>query len=64
MDVLALWCMKTMKKINNFNKSYITVQVDSLEGEKIINYLWNKNVSVKNIKRNNAFSITLVLGNF
>ncbi len=51
--------MKTMKKINNFNKSYITVQVDSLEGEKILNYLWNKNVSVKNIKRNNAFSITL-----
>jgi len=35
-----------MKKINNFNKSYITVQVDSLEGEKILNYLWNKNVSV------------------
>lgn len=51
--------MKSMKKINNFNKSYITVQVDSVEGEKVLNYLWNKNVSVKNIKKNNAFSITL-----
>jgi len=48
-----------MKKINNFNKSYITVQVDSVEGEKILNYLWKNNVSVKNIKKNNAFSITL-----
>jgi similar to stage IV sporulation protein len=51
--------MKTMKRINNFNKSYITVQVDSVDGEKILNYLWNKNVNVKNVKRNNAFSLTL-----
>ncbi len=51
--------MKTMKRINNFNKSYVTVQVDSVEGEKILNYLWNKNVSIKNIRRNNAFSLTL-----
>ena len=51
--------MKTMKRINNFSKSYVTVQVDSVEGEKILNYLWNKNVSIKNIKRNNAFSLTL-----
>ncbi len=51
--------MNAMKKINNFNKSYLTVQVDSVEVEKVLNYLWNKNVSVRNIKRNNNFSITL-----
>lgn len=51
--------MKTMKKINNFNKSYVTVQIDSVEGEKILNYLWNNNVNIKNVKRNNAFSLTL-----
>ncbi|MEG1257038.1 sporulation protein YqfD [Clostridium sp.] len=48
-----------MKKINNFNKSFVRVEVESMKGEKVLNYLWNKNVEIKNVKRNNMFSITL-----
>ncbi len=50
--------MKEMSKVEKFSKSYLRVKVDAVNTEKLINYLLNYGVEVKNIIRNNAFSIT------
>lgn len=51
--------MITMKRFDDIKASYVTVRVEAVEIEKILNFLWNKNVEVRNIKNNNKFSVDL-----
>ena len=51
--------MTAMRKFDDIKVSYIRVRVEAIDMEKILNYLWNKNVEVKNIKNNNKFSVDL-----
>ncbi|MEG0307444.1 MAG: sporulation protein YqfD [Clostridium sp.] len=48
-----------MMKINNFNKSFLRVEIEATQCEKILNYLWNNKVDIRRVKRNNRFSMTL-----
>lgn len=51
--------MIVMKRFDDVKASYITVRVEAVEVEKILNYLWGKNIEVRNIKKNNKFSVDL-----
>lgn len=51
--------MKSMMKNEVFGKSYVKVKVDAVDAEKLLNYLMANNVMIKNIVRNNAFSISM-----
>ncbi|MEG2917663.1 MAG: sporulation protein YqfD [Clostridium sp.] len=46
-------------KINNFNKSFLRVEIEATKCEKILNYLWSNKVDIRRVKRNNRFSMTL-----
>ncbi|WP_346944437.1 sporulation protein YqfD [Clostridium sp.] len=48
-----------MMKINNFNKSFLRVEIEATKCEKILNYLWSNKVDIRRVKRNNRFSMTL-----
>ncbi|WP_242825979.1 sporulation protein YqfD [Clostridium tunisiense] len=48
-----------MSSLTRYRKSYITVEVQTLNPEKILNYLWKHEVQIKNIKKNNVASMTL-----
>lgn len=48
-----------MKRFDDVKASYITVRIEAVEIEKILNFLWNKNVEIRNIKNNNKFSVDL-----
>lgn len=51
--------METMKRFDDIKASYVKVRIEAVEIEKILNYLWNKKVEVRNIKNNNKFSVDL-----
>ncbi|MEG2935221.1 MAG: sporulation protein YqfD [Clostridium sp.] len=51
--------MITMKRFDDVKASYIRVRIEAVEIEKILNFLWNKNVDVRDIKNNNKFSVDL-----
>ena len=48
-----------MKRFDDIKASYVRVRIEAVEIEKILNYLWNKKVEVRNIKNNNKFSVDL-----
>lgn len=48
-----------MSSLTRYKKSYITVEVQTLNPEKILNYLWKHEAQIKNIKKNNVASMTL-----
>lgn len=48
-----------MKRFDDIKGSYVKVRVEAVEIEKILNFLWNKNVEVRNIRNNNKFSVDL-----
>ncbi|MEG0772394.1 sporulation protein YqfD [Clostridium sp.] len=50
-----------MNKLNKYRKSYIVVEIQTLNPEKILNYLWKNGVETRNVKKNNVASITLDL---
>lgn len=51
--------MIIMKRFDDVKASYVTVRIEAVEIEKILNFLWNKNVDVRDIKNNNKFSVDL-----
>lgn len=51
--------MITMKRFDDIKASYITVRVEAVEIEKFLNFLWNNNVELRNVKNNNKFSVDL-----
>lgn len=51
--------MITMKRFEDIKASYVTVRIEAVHIEKILNFLWNKNIEVRNIKNNNKFSVDL-----
>lgn len=48
-----------MNNITKYKRSYITVEIQTLSPEKILNYLWKNEVQIKNIKKNNVASLSL-----
>lgn len=48
-----------MSRLKSFKKSYIIAEVQTVNPEKILNYLWKNKVSIRNIKRNNVASLNL-----
>lgn len=51
--------MTIMKRFDDINSSYVTVRIEAVDIEKILNYLWNNQVEMKNIKNINKFSVNL-----
>lgn len=56
---LMLLDIKKMNRIANYTKGILIIEVDTVNSEKLINFLWRKNVKIKNLKRNSLTNYTM-----
>ncbi|NEU03419.1 sporulation protein YqfD [Clostridium senegalense] len=59
MEVLMLLDTRKMSKDLNYKKGLLVVEIETVNLEKLINFLWRKDVKVRNLKRNSLTNCTM-----
>ena len=48
-----------MSRMKKYNKGVLLVEVETLKSEKLLNYLWKKDIKLRRIKRNSLTNYTM-----